>query len=79
MKKERTMLAAIAVVAVISGGLAVKAKTWGARLFCSTKATCTCPVLLNKTTTTNINAPLSFCTTDPVGCCNFAVHVTVVQ
>ncbi|PSL45691.1 hypothetical protein CLV51_104398 [Chitinophaga niastensis] len=81
MKKARIILAAIAVVAIVGGGLAVKAHTFGARIFCSTVASQNCPLLVpNKTITTLTSAPVSFCTDNTItGNCLFTTHVTVKQ
>ncbi|PSL45696.1 hypothetical protein CLV51_104403 [Chitinophaga niastensis] len=69
MKKARIMLAVIAVVAVVGGGLAVKAKTLGGVIYCSTTKSDHCPVKLNYTITP-FSGVTSFCTTDPVAVCN---------
>ncbi|PSL45690.1 hypothetical protein CLV51_104397 [Chitinophaga niastensis] len=80
MKKARIALAIIVIIAIVGGGLAVKAKISGSRIFCSLGQSQNCPlVLLNKTITMSVNAPTSFCTNLTTGTCLFPTHITNMQ
>lgn len=71
MKKVKVMLTAIAILAVLGGALAFKAKKFGSTIYCPGPTTTYCLVPYDGFTTTNTGSTLVHCTIQPVNAvCN---------